>query len=367
MIPQKDLLKAKILIIDDEPANVTLVERMLKKNGFHNLRSTTDSREAVAIYKECAPDLVLLDLAMPYIDGFQIMEELNKIAGNSYVPVLVLTAQSDPRTRLRALSSGAKDFLAKPLDLLEAVMRISNMLTIRLMHNQLRDRNKILEEKVKERASEIHDTCQEVILRLGRAAEYRDNETSMHIIRMSRFCERLGREAGMNESECRLLLDASPMHDIGKIAIPDRILLKPGKLDAEEWEIMKMHATIGASMLGGSDHELLQLAETIAFTHHEKWDGSGYPRGLQGVKIPFVGQIVAICDVFDALTNERPYKKAWPMEEAVQYVQDQSDKHFNPHLVELFTGILPDLLKIKEQYSDAAYPEVKKLDQLMSA
>jgi len=297
---------------------------------------------------------------MPHMSGFDIMEKLHEIECDSYIPVLVLTAQHDNKTRMRALKSGARDFITKPFDLIEALMRINNMLEIRLLHNRLRDENQELERKVQERTRELEETRMEVIVRLGRAAEYRDNETGMHVIRMSHYSEALGRMAGMDNRACSLLRAASPMHDLGKIGIPDSILLKPGKLDAEEWKIMKMHPTIGASVLAGSEHEVMLMAETIAFTHHEKWDGSGYPRGLKGNDIPLTGQIVAVCDVFDALTTKRPYKEAWTVDDAINLIKEQSGRHFNPFLVEKFLQILPEILEIKEQYAETKSEEYKR-------
>jgi putative two-component system response regulator len=353
MFSKDRLLEAKILIVDDQPANVMLLDQTLKDKKYKNVRSTTDSRQAIPIYEEFRPDLLLLDLAMPHMSGFDIMEKLHEIEGDSYIPVLVLTAQHDNKTRLQALKSGARDFITKPFDLMEVLMRINNMLEIRLLHNRLRQQNQELERKVQERTHELEETRMEVIIRLGRAAEYRDNETGMHVVRMSHYSESLGRMAGLDSRECSLLRAASPMHDLGKIGIPDSILLKPGKLDDNEWEIMKMHPTIGASVLAGSDHEVMLMAETISFTHHEKWDGSGYPRGLKGNEIPMVGQIVAVCDVFDALTTERPYKGAWLVEDAVNLIKEQSGRHFNPDLVEKFLQILPEILEIKDQYAES--------------
>lgn len=229
---------------------------------------------------------------------------------------------------------------------------------LRRLHQAVRHQNRFLEEKVRERTKELQDSRLEVIHRLGRAAEYRDNDTGLHTIRMSRYAAALGRAAGMTEAECELLLHASPLHDVGKIAIPDRILLKPGKLDPDEWEVMKTHAAIGAELLAGSRSELMQMAETIALTHHEKWDGSGYPRGLKGEEIPLVGRICALCDVFDALTSERPYKKAWSVPEAMAEIERGSGTHFDPRLVELFKQILPEIMEIRA--NTTAYGKVKK-------
>ena len=346
------LLQAKILIVDDQTPNVTLLEKMLRAEGYGNVHGLTDPRQVYDLYERERFDLVLLDLNMPYLTGFEVMQQLRELEPDSYAPILVLTAQPDMKTRLRALESGARDFLAKPFDRLEVLTRIRNMLEVRLMHNQIRDQNKVLEEKVRERTQQLSDTRLEVIRRLGRAAEYRDNETGLHIIRMSKYSWLLGRAAGMSEEACEMLLNASPMHDIGKIGIPDRILLKPGKLDAEEWEIMKTHSAIGAEILSGHRSELMEMAREIALAHHEKWDGSGYPRGLAGEEIPLVGRIVALCDVFDALTTARPYKHAWPVEEAIAYIHDNSGKHFDPALTRLCPEIMPDILEIRERHAE---------------
>ncbi|MFQ5708927.1 MAG: HD-GYP domain-containing protein [bacterium] len=351
MTATPDIDRAKILIVDDFKDNVSLLERMLHRAGYFDIRSTTDSRNTASLYHDFKPDLLLLDLDMPYLDGFQVMEQLQEIEKDSYLPILVLTADSSQTSRLKALKSGAKDFLSKPLDKVEVLTRIRNMLEVRLLHNQLRDQNKILEDKVRERTKELHRTRLEVIRRLGRAAEYRDSDTGLHIIRMSLFAERLARALGLSARECELLLNASPMHDIGKIGIPDIILLKTGKLDPEEWQIMKQHTQIGAEILSGSDTSLMQMARHIALTHHERWDGSGYPNALKCEEIHLHGRIAALCDVFDALTSSRPYKRAWTVDEAIAKIADESGKHFDPFLVENFLSILPQIIEIKEHYN----------------
>ena len=345
-------LGASILIVDDQPTNVKLLQRMLEGSGFTNVLTTTDSRQVTPLYQQHRFDLVLLDINMPHINGFEVMEQLTHVEKDSYVPILVLTAQTDNETRLRALDLGAKDFLTKPFDRVEVLTRIRNMLEVRLMHNQIRDHNKILEEKVQIRTRELMDTRLEIIRRLGRAAEYRDNETGFHIIRMSNFAQVIGKSYGMSAYDAEILLHASPMHDIGKIGIPDRILLKPGQLNEEEWEIMKSHAVIGAEILSGHNSDLIETARVIALTHHERWDGTGYPNKLAGEDIPLVGRIVAICDVFDALTSERPYKRPWSIEESLEYIESNAGKHFDPEVVAIFLQVLPDILKIKSQYQE---------------
>lgn len=348
----ESLKTAKILIVDDQAPNVVLLEKILQADGYDQVTATTDSRQVAELYARHHFDLVLLDLNMPYLTGFEVMQQLNELEPDNYVPILVLTALPDMKTRLRALESGARDFLTKPFDRLEVLSRIRNMLEVRMMHNQIRDQNRMLEEKVQERTRELADTRFEIIRRLGRAAEYRDNETGLHIVRMSKYSQLLGRAAGMSQTQSELLLNASPMHDIGKIGIPDSILLKPGKLDMDEWEVMKTHPVIGAEILSGHQSELMGMASQIALAHHEKWDGSGYPHGLQGEEIPLEARVVAVCDVFDALTTARPYKKAWPVEEAIAYIHDNSGKHFDPELVNLCPAILPEILLIRARYAE---------------
>ena len=350
MIEEKIIKEAKILIVDDQPANVTLIEKMLDIDGYINVISTTDPTQVEGLYLEQNSDLVLLDLNMPVMDGYQVLSKIREVDPD-YPPIIVLTAQSDRESRIKALDLGARDFLA-PFDRIELMTRIRNMLEVRIMTTAMKNQNKILDGMVKERTKELNDTRLEVIHRLGRAAEYRDDMTGFHIIRMSRYSQLLGLAVGMDETEAETLLNASPMHDIGKIGIPDYVLLKPGKLDPDEWKIMKTHVDIGVEILAGSDSVLMNMAAEVAQNHHEKWDGSGYPCGLVGEEIPITGRVVAVADVFDALTTERPYKKAWPIEEAVEFLREQKGKHFEPKLVELFIEILPDILNIREQYSE---------------
>ena len=348
---QQGIKAAAILIVDDQPVNVKLLEKVLLAEGYPNIISTTDSREAVGLYLTHQCDLVLLDLNMPHIDGFGVMQELRKVA-EDYPPVLVLTALKDRDSRVRALENGARDFVSKPFDRVELLSRIRNMLEVRLLNKAIKQQNLLLEEKVLERTRELDETRLEIIRRLGRAAEYRDNETGLHIIRMSQYSQLLGLADGMTDAEGDMLLNASPMHDIGKIGIPDHILLKPGKLTPEEWAIMKTHSTIGAEILSGHQSELMQMARQIALAHHEKWDGSGYPKGFAGDEIPLVGRIVAVADVFDALTTVRPYKKAWNVEDAVDYIAQNRATHFDPRIVDLFMQNLPDILAVRARYPE---------------
>lgn len=354
--------EGRILIVDDEPGNVATLTRVLRGSGFKHIESTTDSRLATDLYQSFQPDLILLDLKMPHMTGFDVMTALTDLqTRGNYLPILVLTAQRDHATRLQALASGAKDFLNKPIDMAEAVTRIRNMLEVRLLHNAIISKNKTLEELVQERTIALEHTRLEIIHRLGRAAEYRDNETSMHVIRMSQLCYRLAQEIGLGEDQCQLILNASPLHDVGKIGVPDHILLKPGKLNEEEWDAMRKHPEIGAEILSGSHSPIMQEAERIALTHQERWDGSGYPRGLKGEEIPLSGRIVALCDVFDALTSKRHYKEAFSTEKAMEIIKSKSGIDFDPRLVEAFEKILPDMLAITESFTDEEHHNTLKI------
>ncbi|MFK5913954.1 MAG: response regulator [Woeseiaceae bacterium] len=353
MLDEKTIKEAKILVVDDQPANVTLIEKMLDIGGYINVISTTDPTQVESLYLEQGSDLVMLDLNMPVMDGYQVIEKIREVDPD-YPPIIVLTAQSDRESRIKALDMGARDFLAKPFDRVELMTRIRNMLEVRIMTKAMKNQNQILDEMVKERTQELNDTRLEVIRRLGRAAEYRDDLTGFHIVRMSQYSQILALATGMEARLADMLLNASPMHDIGKIGVPDNVLMKPGKLDADEWSIMKTHVDIGVEILSGSSSELMELAAEVAQNHHEKWDGSGYPKGLAGEDIPLSGRIVAIADVFDALTTERPYKKAWPVEEAVEFLKGQKGKHFEPRLVDLFIDILPDILKVRNEYIECS-------------
>ena len=347
-----DIKSARVLIVDDEPVNIKLVESVLKGHAYTNVLTTTDPRDVLGLCRDNEIDLILLDLNMPHLDGYQVMDVLKKELGKPVPPVLILTAQSSREFKNRAFESGAKDYVTKPFDVKEVLARVQNLVQVELFHKYLKNENKVLEEKVQERTSEINQTRLEIVRRLGRAAEYRDNETGLHIVRMSKISQLLGVACGIDEYQADLLLNASPMHDIGKIGIPDHILLKPGKFEPEEWEIMKTHAQIGANILSGDDSELLAMAREIALSHHEKWDGSGYPNALSGEKIPLTGRICAVADVFDALTSARPYKKAWAIDDAVKFMNEQSGSHFDPALIEHFNHLLPEILKIKADFSE---------------
>ena len=335
------LTTARILIVDDQPSNVMLLEGILQEEDFTSYRSITDSREVIPAFIDFLPDLVLLDLQMPYLDGFAVMKQLQACMDRGdFLPILVLTADITPEAKRRALSEGALDFLTKPFDATEVILRIKNLLQTRSLHLQLQKQNQVLDEKVRERTADLEATQVEILERLALAAEYRDDDTGEHTKRVGEMTARIAEALGWPQVEVELIRRAAPLHDVGKIAIPDSILLKPGKLTPQEFERMKMHTTLGAKMLSGGRFPLLQLAEEIARTHHERWDGSGYI-GLREEAIPMAGRIVTVADVFDALTSKRPYKEAWTISDAVEEIQRQSGHQFDPHVVEAFLQVVP--------------------------
>ena len=349
-----DLLRhqARIFIVDDEPANLKLLSKMLSSRKYQHLEAIQDPRDVLDRYRVTRPDLILLDINMPHLDGYQVMAQLKALDDPLLPPIVILTAQHGRETLLKALAAGARDFIGKPFDMAELLMRVNNLLDAHLAHCMLHDQKGILEDMVRIRTEELNQTRLQVVRRLGRAAEYRDNETGYHILRMSGYSALLASHLGWSDAASDLMLNASPMHDIGKIGIPDAVLLKPGRLDADETAIIRTHPEIGANILAGDDSELLRLARTIALTHHEKWDGSGYPAGLRGLAIPQAGRIVAVADVFDALTSNRPYKKAWTVDEAVAYVIDNAGSHFDPEVVDCFRQHLPEILAIRDQHQE---------------
>lgn len=356
---------ARILIIDDERANLILMERLLRIEGYTNLILIDDPRDVLKIYVETPPDLILLDIRMPYLNGFEVIEQIISRNDPLTPPILVLTAESSRDYMLRALQAGARDFIGKPFDRAEVVARVRNMLEVQLALRMAHDQKDLLEQVVHERTREIRATRLQVVQRLGRAAEYRDNETGRHILRMSHMSALLAAHCpGWSDDDTEIMLHASPMHDIGKIGIPDVILLKPGKLTPDEWTVMQTHTTIGGDILSGDTSDLLRMAREIALSHHEKWDGSGYPLGLSREEIPITGRIVALADVFDALTSERPYKKAWSVEDTLQLIRAESGRHFDPQLVERFLDLIPAVLEIRERYAEvAATPEIAILER----
>jgi putative two-component system response regulator len=333
------LKKAKILIVDDGEANVALLEAMLREAGYAELISTTNSSEVVALCAANSPDLILLDLHMPHPDGYEVMELLAPWIDARWFPILVLTADITPAAKERALSSGARDFVTKPFDRTEVLLRIKNLLEVRFLQVELRKQNLTLEQRVYERTEELHAARLDALERLAMAAEYRDDDTREHTRRVGRTAAMMARALGFTEDQIELIRVAAPLHDVGKIGIPDRILLKPGKLTSQEFQRMKEHVSIGTSIVSGSGSPILEMAEQIILSHHEWWNGNGYPAGLKGTEIPIPGRIVAVADVFDALTHDRPYKKAWPVEDALIEIRTLSGLQFDPSVVEAFEAL----------------------------
>jgi putative two-component system response regulator len=338
--PGDPLLNARILILDDEAVNVAMLHRILQRAGYTRLAESTDPLQAASLFTEFRPDLVCLDLHMPGLDGFGVLEQLAPlIPATTYLPILMLTGDSSPASKQRALSLGAKDFVTKPFDLNEVLLRIRNLLTPRFMHLELAGYNEALERQVRERTRALEESRVEVLERLARAAEFRDDVTGQHTRRVGQLAGRLARCVGVCQTEIDTITRAAPLHDIGKIGVPDHILLKPGKLDPEEFAIMKRHASIGAEILAGGRSSLIQMAAEIAHHHHERWDGSGYPVGLSRDSIPLPARVVALADVFDALIHDRPYRNAWPLADVLREIQRQSGAHFDPNLVVAFMGL----------------------------
>ena len=343
-VPARSVDDGRILIVDDEPQNVLLLDRLLAVSGFTNVGSTTDSSEVVALCAAEQPDLLLLDLQMPEPDGFEVMRQLQPwLSGPTRTPVLVLTADNTRDTKTRALSSGASDFLNKPFDTTEVILRVKNLLLTRLLSLDLRDQNLLLEQRVRERTRELEEARVEVVERLALTADYRDDSTGEHAKNVGRLAALLARAVGLPEETVELIRHAAPLHDIGQVAVSDRILVKPGKLSPDEFEAMKLHTTVGGEILGRSRSRLLQLSEEIALTHHEWWDGSGYPAGLRGEAIPLSGRIVAVADVFDTLAGRRPYKRPWPVDRALAEIERLRGRQFDPQLVDLFPQVVPEL------------------------
>ncbi len=361
--------KPVILIVDDEGFNVKLLRALCENIGFETI-SASNGREGVEKTIKHRPDLVLMDVMMPEMNGFDATEALKSNRLTRHIPVVMVTALGSRQDRITGISKGADDFLMKPIDSEELAVRIKNLLKIKEFNDLLQDHNKRLEEQVRERTEQLrrafavletsHRQAKvayiETINRLAMASEYKDEDTGQHLRRVSAFVRELAIELGMNEEFCEAIFHAAPMHDVGKVGIPDRIILKSSALDRDEWEIMKTHTLLGAKILGGSEAIYLQLAEEIALSHHERWDGGGYPRGLKGEDIPISGRLMNIADQYDALRSKRPYKEAFDHQKAHEIISRGDGRimpgHFDPQVLEAFRKSHGTFAEIYEKYRD---------------
>lgn len=325
------MYEKKILVVDDEPQNLQLMRQVL--GAEYQLAFATDGEKALQGAAKHKPDLILMDIMMPGMDGYEACRRLNAAPELASIPVIFVTAMGEVEDESLGFDVGGVDYITKPIKAAVVKRRIRTHLSL-------------------VRVEELEKTQLLIIQRLGRAAEFKDNETGLHVIRMSHYSRILAEKANQPEGWRELLFQASPMHDVGKIGIPDGILLKPGPLNEDEWKIMKRHPKMGADIIGRHDSYLLTMAAEIALTHHEKWDGSGYPAGLAGEEIPLASRITALADVFDALTTARPYKEAWPVEKAISLLEEEAGRHFDPELTPLFVGAMDQLLQIKEKWGE---------------
>lgn len=342
---------ARVMIVDDEPEDIATLKEVLLGGGFKRIISTTDSTKALDLYEEFHPDIVLVDLHMPSPDGLELMQLLGeREPGPNDPPIVIFTNDVDDDVSEKVLAAGAVDFVRKPHNRNEVLVRVTNLLENYFMHFELRSQNETLEERVRQRTIELNDARLETLERLAIAAEFRDDDTGEHTKRVGFSSSLLAAVAGMEREDVERMASAAPLHDVGKIGIPDAILLKPGKLTDEEFKTMQSHTTIGSEILSGGTSQVLSLADEIARSHHEKWNGAGYPNGLAGEDIPLAGRIVALSDVFDALTHSRPYKKAWPLDEAVAEISRSAGTHFDPKLTPLFVEkVVPQIVAESRQ------------------
>jgi len=372
--PEEFSRVVKILVVDDDPNIREFIRDFLLEEGYE-VETAENGRQALEILKDFNPDIVLTDYLMPEIDGITLCRSLKNDPETIDIGVVLITGVNDLETRIKGLSAGADDFLGKPVMIPELKARIRSLSKVKFYHDFMKDYQKKLEEEVEKKTAdllkanlelklaytEIKELSLETIYRLARAAEYRDEHTGYHIQRIAHYSVVLGTHLGLSNEALEVLKYASPLHDIGKLGIPDAILLKPGALSPEEWKIMKMHTTIGAEIIAGSKIKYLKSAEKIALYHHERWDGTGYPMGLKGEKIPLFARIVAIADVFDALTTDRPYRKAMSVEEAFEILKKGRGNHFDPLLVDTFFKIKEEILSIRDLFKDDEIPHLFKL------
>jgi len=342
-----------VMVVDDQSTGRAILEQVVRSLDERvEVEGFMRPVDAVIWAARHVADLVLVDYMMPGMDGIEFVQRLRALPGYEHVPIVMVTVHDDRKVRYAALDAGITDFLTKPVDARECLARCRNLLTLRRQHLALEDRRRHLEHMVEDATREVREREKETLLRLARAGEFRDEETGTHLIRMSRYSGLIAGALSLDAEEAETVELSAPLHDIGKIGIPDQILLKPGKLDAPEWTLMQRHAVIGHDILKGSASKYVRMGALIALGHHEKYDGSGYPNGLEGDHIPVCARIVAVADVYDALTSVRPYKAAWPSAQAMDYVVSQAGKHFDPRMVAAFLGSKDEILKIQSEWRE---------------
>jgi len=373
-LPPSTQQSARILIVDDESINIKIVKKYLTSAGYHDFRSTCNSAEVLPLMIRDEPDLVLLDIVMPGFNGLELLEAIRSDSQFVHIPIVMLTALEDRDIKYRALALGATDFLAKPVDPSELTSRIRNVLLVKEHHDHLRNYAADLERTVKERTAQLEILHQNVIHCLARAAEFRDDDTGRHVLRVGRYAGIIARRLGWDESSAKMLELAAQLHDVGKLGIPDSILQKSGKLTPEEfevvqkhcgfgkrvfelltdseWSVVRQHSELGNRILAGCGSHILETAALIALTHHERWDGSGYPIGLAGEDIPLVGRITAVADVFDALSTKRCYKPAFPLEECFGILEKGRGTHFDPQILDAFFAVRDQVVAVQIHYAD---------------
>ncbi len=326
-----------ILVVDDKPANTTILRNVLSKAGYKRVYTYHDGKEVMKHFKVLEPDIVLLDLHMPDINGLELLDWINdQLEPKTYLPVLILTADNRAEVKRRALTMGAKDFLAKPFDSVEVLLRVRNLLETREMHRELEAAKASLNYQLETKTRQFESSQIEMLVRLAKAAEHRDDDTGEHVWRVAQTASLIAEAIGLSKAQSKLMLRAARLHDVGKIATPDGILLKSGRLSPAEYEVIKEHTSFGANLLSGSESPLIQMAEVIALSHHEHWDGTGYPQGLKGEEIPIEGRILAVADAYDAMTHDRLHRKAMTEEQAVLEIKRQAGKQFDPNIVNAF-------------------------------
>jgi two-component system response regulator RpfG len=344
-----------VMVVDDQSTGRAILEQVVRSLDERVVvESFARPVDAVVWATRHVADLVLVDYMMPDMDGIEFAKRLRALPGYEHVPVVMVTVHDDRKVRYAALDAGITDFLSKPVDARECLARCRNLLTLRRQQLALEDRRRLLEHMVEDATREVREREKETLLRLARAGEFRDEETGFHLIRMSRYSRLIASAIGLERDEVETVELAAPLHDIGKIGIPDGILLKPEKLNAEEWDVMRRHPVIGHEILKGSASKYVRMGALIALGHHEKYDGSGYPNGLVGDHIPLCARIVAVADVYDALTTARPYKKAWKSEQANEYLEAQRGKHLDPRLVDAFGAMHKEVMEVQNEWREPA-------------